>query len=125
MIAEQEEKKLAKRIHISINVTDQLKALQFYRAFLGAEPVKDVPGFAKFELDSPNLNLALNVVPFESGQGALNHLGFQVNDAEEVQAFGEKLVRAGIVPVWGKSVAQQHKVWAYDPDGNEWEVFFE
>lgn len=116
---------MAKRIHISINVTDLTKALVFYRALLDAEPVKATPDFAKFELDVPNLNLALNVVPFERAKGALNHLGFQVNDADEVQRFGERIEKAGIPPVWGKSVAEKHKVWAYDPDGNEWEVFFE
>ncbi|BBI33588.1 VOC family protein [Cohnella abietis] len=116
---------MAKRIHISINITDLPKALEFYRAFLGAEPTKVTQDFAKFELDVPNLNLALNVIPFETGKGVLNHLGFQVNDASEVQDFGERLERAGITPVWGNSVAKQHKVWAYDPDSNEWEVFFE
>jgi catechol 2,3-dioxygenase-like lactoylglutathione lyase family enzyme len=116
---------LVKRIHISINVTDLAKALGFYRSFLAAEPIKVTPDFAKFELDVPNLNLALNVVPFENTKGVLNHLGFQVNDADEVQAFGERLEKAGLTPIWGKSVAEQHKVWAYDPDGNEWEVFFE
>lgn len=115
----------AKRIHISLNITDLPKALAFYRAFLGAEPVKETADFAKFELDAPNLNLALNAISFEAGRGALNHAGFQVNDAREVQAFGERLERAGLAVVWGKSIAQQHKVWAYDPDGNEWEVFFE
>jgi catechol 2,3-dioxygenase-like lactoylglutathione lyase family enzyme len=119
------EKLLAKRIHISINVTDLTKALGFYCPFLAAEPIKVTSDFAKFELDVPNLNLALNVVPFESSKGVLNHLGFQVNDADEVQAFGDRLEKAGLRPVWGKSVAEQHKVWAYDPDGNEWEVFFQ
>lgn len=116
---------MAKRIHIAINVADLAQALSFYRAFLGAEPIRETDSFAKFELDAPNLNLALNAIPFEQGKGALNHLGFQVNNADEVQAFGDRLAQSGIEPVWGKSVAEQHKVWAYDPDGNEWEVFFE
>ncbi|MBP1996367.1 VOC family protein [Paenibacillus eucommiae] len=116
---------MAKRIHISINVTNLHNALAFYRLFLDAEPTKETEDFAKFELDVPNLNLALNVIPFEKGKGTLNHAGFQVNNAEEVQAFGERLERAQLSPVFGKSVAEKHKVWAYDPDGNEWEVFFE
>jgi hypothetical protein len=47
----------------------------------------------------------------------LNHLGIKVNNTDEVQAFGERLEKAGLTPIWGKSVAEQQKVWAYDPDG--------
>ena len=76
-----------------------------------------VPRFTKFVLDVPNLNLALNIVPFEISKGVLNHLGFQVNGADEVQAFGERLEKAGLKPVWGKSVAEQHKALA---DADKW-----
>lgn len=113
------------KIHISINVTSISGVIGFYKILLDAEPAKVTPDFAKFELDKQNLNLALNAIPFESGKGPLNHLGFQVNNAEEVQAIGDRLSRAGLSPVYGRSVADQFKLWIYDPDGNEWEVFFE
>ena len=52
-------------------------------------------------------------------------LGFQVESSEEVAAYAERWREAGLKIVVGKSVAKEDKVWAYDPDGNEWEVFFE
>lgn len=102
---------------------------------LGAEPRKDLPTFAKFVVDDPAINLALStaeeVVPGPAGAdasppvGVLSHLGFQVETAEQVAALGARWDAAGLPTRHGDSVAGEVKVWVYDPDGNEWEVFFE
>ena len=123
------------RIHVAINVTDLPAAVAFYRAMLATEPLKDLPTFAKFVVDDPAINLALSatgaVVGGPAGAdapepvGVLSHLGFQVETAEEVAALGARWDAAGLPTNHGDSVAGQDKVWVYDPDGNEWEVFFE
>lgn len=119
---------MAHRIHVAIHVTDLPAAVAFYRAMFAAEPLRDLPDFAKFVLDSPALNLALTAAPDLApapGPGVLSHLGLQVETAAEVAAYGERW-RAAELPVKvGKSVAERDKVWVYDPDGNEWEVFSE
>jgi hypothetical protein len=64
--------------------------LAFYRSFFGSEPTKVKDNYAKFEIDDPALHFSLNVRPFEK-KGVLNHLGFQVDNTEEVLAMGERL----------------------------------
>lgn len=123
------------RIHVALNVTDLPAAVAFYEAMLGAPPFKVVPGFAKFVVDDPAINLALSARPEVVGGparadapepvGVLSHLGFQVETPDEVRAIGERWDAAGLPTEHGDSVAGEVKVWVYDPDGNEWEVFFE
>lgn len=119
---------MARRVHVAINVTDLEAAVAFYERLFGQGASKVVEGFAKFEVDEPNVNLALNLVGSvegPEGRGVLSHLGFQVEDAAAVARYGERWRAAGLPTKVGESVAGRDKVWAYDPDGNEWEVFFE
>ncbi|WP_372508788.1 hypothetical protein [Pseudalkalibacillus decolorationis] len=57
-----------------------------YTSFFGQEPTKVKENYAKFELEEPALHFSLNVRPFNK-DGILNHLGFQVNNTEEVRAL--------------------------------------
>lgn len=119
---------MARRIHVAINVVELSAAVAFYEALFAAPAAKVVEGFAKFELDEPNLSLALNAVGSvegAKGAGVLSHLGLQVADAAAVEAYARRWEAAGLPMRRGASVAGQDKVWAYDPEGNEWEVFFE
>ncbi|MED3500543.1 ArsI/CadI family heavy metal resistance metalloenzyme [Brevibacillus agri] len=118
---------MIKRMHVAVNCSDLEASLQFYRSFFGTEPTKVKDNYAKFELEDPALHFSLNVRPFEK-KGVLNHLGFQVNNTEEVLAMGERLKEAGLLTIdeMGTTCcyAVQDKVWVYDPDGNAWEIFF-
>jgi catechol 2,3-dioxygenase-like lactoylglutathione lyase family enzyme len=139
---------MGNRIHVALNVTDLGAALVFYRALLGAEELKSTDDFAKFVLDEPALNLALNLVPatlpheaVTSGDsaefggppappagttpGVLSHLGLQLLGESQVVAYRERWQAAGLNIVIGAGRSGEPKVWAYDPDGNEWEVFSE
>lgn len=116
-----------KRMHVAVNCTDLNKSLTFYQSFFGVEPTKVKGNYAKFELDDPALHFSLNVRPFEK-HGVLNHLGFQVNNTEEVLAMGERLRQANLLLIDEMNTtccyAVQDKVWVYDPDGNAWEIFY-
>ena len=118
---------MIKRMHVAINCTDLEKSLAFYRPFFGVEPTKIKLNYAKFELDDPALHFSLNVRPYEK-KGVLNHLGFQVNDTEQVLAMGERLRQANLILIDEMNTtccyAVQDKVWVYDPDGNAWEIFY-
>lgn len=118
---------MIKRMHVAVNCSDLHKSLDFYRAFFGTEPTKIKDNYAKFELDEPLLHFSLNVRPFEKN-GVLNHLGFQVNDTEEVLAMGERLRQSNLLTIDEINTtccyAVQDKVWVYDPDGNAWEIFY-
>src|SRR5215475_1066865 len=75
--------------HVSINVRNVNESVEFYRKMFGIEPAKVRKGYAKFDVQNPPLNLALNEIPFD-GRGALSHLGIQVASTEDVLAVREK-----------------------------------
>ena len=114
------------KAHVAINVRSVERSLEFYRKMLALEPVKSRPGYAKFDVESPPLNLTLNERPFRE-RGALFHLGIQVASTEDVLAMRERWVEAGLPTREEMQVvcgyALQDKSWVTDPDGNEWEVF--
>lgn len=113
--------------HISINVRNLGASLDFYQRMLGIEPSKVRRGYAKFDVQNPPLNLALNEVPTLEGPGALSHLGFQVATTEEVLAMRERWSESGLISRDEMQTdccyATQDKTWVRDPDGNEWEAF--
>src|SRR2546423_12869099 len=115
------------KAHVSINVRNVGKSIDFYRRMLGIEPSKVRSGYAKFDVQTPPLNLALNEVPALAGAGALSHLGLQVRSTEDVLAIRQRWAEAGLVTRDEMQTdccyATQDKTWVHDPDGNEWEAF--
>jgi catechol 2,3-dioxygenase-like lactoylglutathione lyase family enzyme len=116
------------KMHVSINVRSLARSLAFYEAFFGVAPHKLRPGYANFDLSEPPLKFALNEqAAAPGGHGTLNHLGFQVATAAEVEAAKVRLQRAGLATFDESDTtccyARQDKIWAHDPDGNAWEVY--
>src|SRR6187549_3742267 len=115
------------KAHVSINVRNVERSIDFYRKMLGIEPLKVRTGYAKFDVSNPPLNLALNEVPDLAGAGALSHLGFQVGSTEDVLAVRKRWAEAGLITRDEMDTnccyANQNKTWVADPDGNEWEAF--
>jgi len=114
------------KAHLALNVRSVERSVAFYRALFGIEPSKVRSGYAKFDVQNPPLNLSLNEVPFND-RGALSHLGIQVASTDDVTAIRDAWVAAGLATrdEMGTNCcyAIQDKTWAFDPDGNEWEVF--
>lgn len=114
------------KAHLAINVRNVNESIEFYRKMLGIEPSKVRTGYAKFDVQTPPLNLTLNQVPF-TDRGALSHLGIQVASTDDVLAQRERWIEAGLVTrdemQTNCCYAKQDKTWVHDPDGNEWEVF--
>jgi catechol 2,3-dioxygenase-like lactoylglutathione lyase family enzyme len=117
----------ALKAHLSLNVRDVDQSIQFYRKMLGIEPSKVRTGYAKFDVQNPPLNLALNQAAVSGRGGALSHLGIQVGSTEDVLATRQKWNDAGLSThdemQTSCCYAVQDKTWVSDPDGNEWEVF--
>lgn len=118
------------RVQLALNVADIDEAVKFYSKLFGAEPAKIRPGYANFAITEPPLKLVL----IESGeargegvQGALNHLGVEVESPEDVQAAARRLAGEGLVPEIQESTtccyAVQDKAWVEDPDGAPWEIY--
>src|ERR1041385_6088661 len=85
----------ALKAHVSINVRNVQRSIDFYRKMLGIEPSKVRTGYAKFDVQNPPLNLALNEVPHLAGAGALSHLGLQVASTDDVLAIRSEERRVG------------------------------
>ncbi len=113
-----------KRMHIHVSVADVSESIAFYTALFAAEPSVVKPDYAKWMLDDPRVNFAIS----SRGSGVgLDHLGIQVESAEELQELYGRLQTAER-PVLdeGDTVccyAQSTKSWTGDPSGIAWEVF--
>jgi catechol 2,3-dioxygenase-like lactoylglutathione lyase family enzyme len=116
------------KTHVALNVSDVEESVKFYSAMFGVDPVKLKPGYAKFDIANPPLNLTLNFAGEIKGQGALNHLGVQVPGTEHVLEAKQRLERAGLATFDEMNTdccyALQDKVWVTDPNGYRWEIFF-
>jgi len=83
------------KTHIALNTNRFAESVKFYQTFLGLDPVKLKPGYAKFDVQDPALNLTLNEAIVEQA-GALNHLGIQVGSTEAVREAANRLKAAGL-----------------------------
>jgi catechol 2,3-dioxygenase-like lactoylglutathione lyase family enzyme len=111
--------------HVSLNVSNVEASVAFYEKAFGVRATKRRPGYAKFDLTSPALNLTMNEAP-RTGINA-SHFGIQVASTEDVLEAKRNFEAAALPTRTEESVtccyAVQDKVWVEDPDGNSWEVF--
>ncbi|MDZ4689104.1 MAG: ArsI/CadI family heavy metal resistance metalloenzyme [Planctomycetaceae bacterium] len=114
------------RLELGLSVARLDAAVAFYTTLFGTPPVRQLPGFARFEVDDPPVALALSVGPSSAG-GALNHVGFRVEDADRLLAVQQRLEQAGIATEREDDVeccySRQTKFWVADPDGTSWEIY--
>lgn len=112
--------------HLSLNVSNLLRSIEFYRVLFGLEPAKQHDDYAKFEIENPPVIFSL--VPHTPGSGnSLSHIGFRVPDPTGIEPFRERLNAAGICTQDQNGTvcgyAKQDKLWVSDPDGNFWEIY--
>jgi predicted enzyme related to lactoylglutathione lyase len=111
--------------HISLNVSTIERSVEFYEKAFGVAATKRRPGYAKFDLQSPSLNLSL-VEAERTGVNA-SHFGIQVATSEDVTEAKQRFEAAGLKVLTEEDTAccyaVQDKVWVDDPEGNAWEVF--
>lgn len=111
--------------HVSLNVSNIDAAVAFYEKAFGVAATKRRPGYAKFDLSEPSLNLSMTESP-RTGVNA-SHFGIQVASTDDVVEAKRRFDAAGL-PTFSEEdtaccYAVQDKVWIEDPDGNSWEVF--
>lgn len=111
--------------HVSLNVRAIDASVAFYEAAFGVKATKLRPGYAKFDLERPSLNLTMTEAP-RTGVNA-SHFGIQVKTSEDVAEAKATFEAAGLRTFGEENTAccyaVQDKVWVEDPDGNAWEVF--
>jgi catechol 2,3-dioxygenase-like lactoylglutathione lyase family enzyme len=118
---------MSAKVHIHLHVSDLSKSREFYRAFFGAAPVKDLLGYVKFLPDFAPINLALTEGREHAAEAAVDHLGIQVDSPAVVTAHLARIKAAGLAVREEMGVdcchANQDKFWVEDPDGVEWELY--
>jgi len=96
------------RVQLALNVSDLDAAVEFYSRLFATAPAKRHPDYANFT-------------------GALNHLGVEVETADEVARTSARLTGEGLETGEESGTtccyALQDKVWVEDPDGAPWEVY--
>jgi len=111
--------------HMSLNVSDIERSVSFYEKAFGVTASKRRPGYAKFDLEAPALNLTMVEAP-RTGVNA-SHFGIQVASSDDVREARARFESVGLITASEEDTtccyAVQDKVWIEDPDGNSWEVF--
>jgi catechol 2,3-dioxygenase-like lactoylglutathione lyase family enzyme len=113
-----------KRFHVHVGVHDLKQSIRFYSALFAAEPAVKKDDYAKWMLDDPRVNFAISTRGRAAG---LDHLGIQVENADELQDVYARLRQAdGAIIEEGQTTccyAKSEKSWIDDPAGIAWETF--
>ena len=112
------------RFHVHLNVADLAGSIRFYTQLFAAEPAVIKHDYAKWMLEDPRVNFAISNTGRAPG---IDHLGLQVDTAEELDALGPRLDAAGgtVVPEDAAICCYAHsdKMWTEDPQGTRWKTF--
>jgi catechol 2,3-dioxygenase-like lactoylglutathione lyase family enzyme len=99
--------------HLSLNVANLARAIDFYRVVFDMEPAKCHDDYAKFEVVEPPVVFSL--VPQAAGD-ARSRVGLALESPEQLQVLRDRLEARGI------HIDQQGETFAVaDPDGNTWQ----
>ena len=113
------------RLQLALNVDDLDDAISFYSKLFATTPAKVRPGYANFAIAEPPLKLVL--MEGAGAGGSLNHLGVEVESADDVAATQRRLSASGLATATEDEVAccyaVQDKVWVDAPDGEPWEIY--
>jgi len=113
-----------KRMHVHVSVADLDQAVGFYSALFAAQPGVLKEDYAKWMLDDPCVNFAISTRGRKAG---LDHLGIQVESADELKdIYGRLREAGGAILEEGQTTccyAQSEKSWIDDPAGISWEAF--
>jgi hypothetical protein len=113
-----------KRMHVHISVSNLEESIQFYSGMFANQPTVVKSDYAKWMLDDPRVNFTISQRGLEVG---LNHLGIQVESAEELAEMQQRLNRLP-TPVLEQAdayccYANSDKYWIKDPSSIAWEAF--
>jgi hypothetical protein len=82
------------RLQLALNVENIDESVEFYSKMFDTTPYKTRPGYANFEIDQPPLKLVLFENP---GNGEnINHLGVEVESADQVEAAEARITGNGL-----------------------------
>ncbi len=114
------------RLQLALNVADLDEAIDFYSKMFATQPYKVKPGYANWEIANPPLKLVI----FERADaepGSINHLGVEVESADEVVAVEARVSAAGLTTSGIDDTiccfAEKVETWVDGPVGHRWEWY--
>jgi hypothetical protein len=114
-----------KRMHVHVAVENLSGSIGFYSTLFGSAPTVIKDDYAKWMLDDPCVNFAIS--SRAPGAVGLDHLGIQVDSAEELAELAGRLKTAGETTRDQEAAtccyARSDKSWVDDPSGLRWETF--
>jgi hypothetical protein len=113
-----------KRFHVHVHVEDLAQNIAFYSTMFNQAPARTESDYAKWMLQDPPVNFAISTRGDKPG---LDHLGIQVESAEELQTLKAQAAQADMALLdEGETTccyARSDKYWVTDPQGIAWEQF--
>jgi catechol 2,3-dioxygenase-like lactoylglutathione lyase family enzyme len=113
--------------HIALRVRDVERSSRFYRDVFGSVEVYRRAGFAQLQTPGARDVLVLEEAPDRAGlPGGVVHFGFRLISADDIDLAREAVERAGgAVREQGEFVPGEPYLFALDPDGYEFEIWYE
>ena len=113
--------------HIALAVRDLERSSRFYQTVFGAIEVYRDGGFAQLQTPGSRDVLVLERAPDRAGPGGgIAHFGFRLRSAADIDRARAAVEQAGgTVREQGTFVPGEPYLFAIDPDGYEFEIWFE
>lgn len=117
------------RVHISLEVSNLDKSLDFYSKLFRVSATKIQKDYANFRLDYPQLHLALVLKPGRTPEpkDSNRHFGVELFADERLNDWFESANVNSLNPRKEEDktccYAVSDKFWTQDPDGHEWEFW--
>lgn len=113
-----------KRLHISINVADLNRSVDFYSALFGEAPEERHDDIVKWRLTDPPVNFALST---RGGSTGVDHVGIQTESTTELETLRQRIADIDAPRNdQGETTccyARSNKTWVMDPQNVPWELF--
>lgn len=113
--------------HIALAVRDVARSSRFYQDVFGAVETYRQDGFAQLQTPGTRDILVLEEKPDRAGiVGGVAHFGFRLTDPADIGAARDAVEQAGgRVREQGEFVPGEPYLFAIDPDGYEFEIWYE
>jgi catechol 2,3-dioxygenase-like lactoylglutathione lyase family enzyme len=113
--------------HIALAVRDVDASSRFYRSILGAVEVYNDGTVVQLQTPGSRDVFVLEQQPAHAGKaGAVMHFGFRLVDPGDIRVAIDTVIAAGgTVHEHGEFVPGEPYLFARDPDGNEFEIWYE
>jgi catechol 2,3-dioxygenase-like lactoylglutathione lyase family enzyme len=114
------------RVQLAMNVRDLTESISFYSKLFGEDPTKVKDGYANWALEDPPMKFVI-FENHDAPAGTINHLGVEVESAEQVVEEEQRLTSAGLLTTGVDDTiccfAEKVETWVVDPNGPRWEYY--